>query len=97
MPKFSKLDPGQVVLGRGRANALKRRPFVDAIRASQAGRIVLEEGDEAAAVKRFLRSASKEVGIKVRSSWEDETRRVLLWKRAAAKSATKPTPLRATG
>ena len=34
MPKFQKLDPNQVVLGRGRANATRRRPYVDAIRAA---------------------------------------------------------------
>jgi hypothetical protein len=84
MPKFQKLDPGQVVLGRGRSNALKRRPFVDAIRASQAGRIELERGEDAEATKRLLRQASRDAGIKVRSSWEDDSHRALLWKRVGA-------------
>ena len=84
MPKFQKLDPGQVVLGRGRSNAVRRRPFVDAIKASQAGRIELDRGEDSAAAKRLLRQASKEAGIKVRSSWEDETQRALLWKRVGA-------------
>lgn len=84
MPKFQKLDASQVVLGRGRANAVKRRPFVDAIKASEAGRIELDRGEDPAAVKRLLRQASKEVGIKVRSSWEDQSQRALLWKRVGA-------------
>lgn len=84
MPKFQKLEPGQVILGRGRANALKRRPFVDAIRAAEAGRIELDRGDDPAATKRLLRQASKETGIKVRSSWEDDSKRALLWKRVGA-------------
>ena len=84
MPKFQKLDPNQVILGRGRANALKRRPFVDAIRSAQAGRIELDRGDDPATTKRLLRPASKEAGIKVRSSWEDESRTALLWKRVGA-------------
>ena len=84
MPKFQKLDPSQVVLGRGRSNALRRRPYVDAIKAAQAGRIELDKDDDAVATKRLLRQASKELGIKVRSSWEDETRSALLWKRVGA-------------
>lgn len=84
MPRFQRLDPNQVVLGRGRANALKRRPYVDAIKGAQAGRIELDKGDDPAATKRLLRQASKEVGIKVRSSWEDDSKRALLWKRVGA-------------
>ncbi len=84
MPRFQRLDPNQVVLGRGRANALKRRPYVDAIKGAQAGRIELDKDDDPAATKRLLRQASKEVGIKVRSSWEDDSKRALLWKRVGA-------------
>lgn len=84
MPKFQKLDPNQVVLGRGRSNALKRRPFVDAIRSANAGRIELDRDDDPAAMKRLLRQASKETGVKVRSSWEDDSKTALLWKRVGA-------------
>lgn len=84
MPKFQKLDPSQVVLGRGRANAMRRRPYIDALRAAQAGRIELESSDDPAVTKRLLRQASREAGIKVRSSWEDDTRQALLWKRVGA-------------
>ncbi|MDA0815279.1 MAG: hypothetical protein O2924_01725 [Chloroflexi bacterium] len=84
MPRFQKLDPHQVVLGRGRANAMRRRPYVDAIRAAHAGRIELESGDDPAIAKRLLRQASKEAGIKVRSSWEDDAMVALLWKRVGA-------------
>ena len=84
MPKFQKLDPGQVVLGRGRANAMRRRPYIDAIRGAQAGRIELETSDDPAVTKRLLRQASKEAGVKVRSSWEDDTKQALLWKRVGA-------------
>jgi len=84
MPRFQKLDPNQVVLGRGRANAIMRKPYADAIKSAQAGRIDLDGGDDPAAAKRLLRQASREVGIKVRSSWEDDSKRVLLWKRVGA-------------
>lgn len=84
MPRFQKLDPSQVVLGRGRSNALRRRPYVDAIKAAQAGRIELDREDDALATKRLLRQASRELGIKVRSSWEDDAHQVLLWKRVGS-------------
>lgn len=83
MPTFLKMRPSEVVLGRGRANALARRDYETAIRDAQAGRIEVDDEDPAR-VKRLLRQASKIVGIKVRSSWEDETRSALLWKRVGA-------------
>lgn len=84
MPKFEKMNPRDVILGRGRSNALARVPFVAAIKAAEAGRIELEDSDEPAAMKRLLRQASKEAGVKVRSSWETDDRKVLLWKRVGA-------------
>jgi hypothetical protein len=32
---------------------------------------------------RRLQEASRETGIKIRSSWEDKSQRALLWKRTA--------------
>ena len=83
MPKFAKLDPKDVAIGRGRAAAEARKPYVDALSAGQAGKIELERGEKATVVKRLLQEASRETGIKVRSSWEDKTQRALLWKRTA--------------
>ena len=82
MPKFTKLAPNDVVLGRGRSAAETRKPFVEAINGGQAGRIELERGEKPATVKRMLQEASKQAGVPVRSSWEDATQRALLWKRA---------------
>ena len=81
MPTFKKLRPSAVVLGRGRSAAEARRPYVEAIKASQAGRIDLERGERPVTVQAQLRRASNEAGIKVRSSWEDSSQRALLWKR----------------
>lgn len=72
------------MLGRGRSNALRRKPFVDAIKSADAGRIELDQDDDPVATKRLLRQASREVGVKVRSSWEDESQRALLWKRVGS-------------
>ena len=83
MPKFVKLDPKDVAIGRGRAAAEARQPYIDALSASQAGKIELERGEKAAIVKRRLQEASRETGIKVRSSWEDKSQRALLWKRTS--------------
>jgi hypothetical protein len=84
MPQFTKLDPAQVHVGRGRAAFEARRQFVEAIRAGDAGRIDLERGDRPATVKRLLQEAAKEAGSKVRSSWEDKSQKSLLWKKTKA-------------
>ena len=82
MPKFTKMSAKDVLIGRGRAAAEARLPFIEALKAGDAGRIDLSTGDKPARVKRLLAEASKEVGVKVRSSWEDAKKpRVLLWKR----------------
>ena len=80
MPKFSKLDPKDVAVGRGRAAAEARKPYIAALKAGQAGRIELDRSEKSAVVKRRLQEASRESGIKIRSSWENPT--ALVWKRA---------------
>ena len=82
MPKFTKLDRKDVHIGRGRAAHEARQPYRDALTGGDAGRIELGRGEKASTVKTQLALASKEVGVKVRSSWEDKQQRVLLWKKA---------------
>lgn len=84
VPRFQKLDPKTVVLGRGRAAVARRQPYREAIRAGKAGRIELDRADVPGHVKRDLRLAAQEEGVRVRSSWEDATERVLLWKRTGS-------------
>ena len=81
MPKFTKMSPKDVLIGRGRIAAERRVPFIAALRAGDAGKIELEAADRSQVVKRVLAEASRETGIKVRSSWEDNGQRVLLWRR----------------
>jgi hypothetical protein len=81
MPKFEALNPDDVQVGRGRTTTEARLEFRKAIEGSQAGKIVLERTDRPSTVKRLLAEASKESGIKVRSSWEDKKQMVLYWKR----------------
>lgn len=81
MATFSKLNPRDVVLGRGRAALEARKPYVEAIKGGQAGKIELDRGERPATVKRLLQEASKEAGVRLRSSWEDSSQRVLLWRR----------------
>ncbi len=81
MPKFKTLDPNDVHVGRGKDAAAARVQFIRAIEGGDAGQIDLDPGDNPAAVKRRLREASKLLGIKVRSSWADESQQTLLWKR----------------
>ena len=84
MPTFRKLDPGDVRIGRERAALAARRPYIDAIRSYDAGRIELASSDRPQTVKRLLQAASKDAGVRVRSSWEDEQRLVLFWKKIGA-------------
>lgn len=86
MPKFKSMPPSEVIIGRGRYNAIKRKPFEEAIRDSEAGRIILDPQDDPDFVKRLLRAASKTTGIRVRSSWEDNKKGVLLWKRTGIRN-----------
>ncbi len=82
MPTFTKMAARDVLIGRGKAAAEARQPFIDALKAGDAGRIELAKDDKSPRVKRLLAEAAKETGIKVRSSWDDaKTQKVLLWKR----------------
>ncbi len=81
MPRFTKLNPDEVVVGRGRAAFEARKLYVEAVKAGDAGRIDLESGDRPAAVKRSLLEAAREAGVKVRSTWTDGSQKSLLWKR----------------
>ena len=84
MPRFSKLDPRQVQIGRGRAAFDTRKKYLDAVKSSQAGSVDLEGSERPATVKRLLHEAAKEAGIKVRSSWTDNSQKTLIWKRTAS-------------
>ena len=100
MPKFTKLDPREVQIGRGRGAFESRQAFVQALKASDAGRIDLESGDRPVSIKRVLQEAAKEAGVRLRSSWADSSQQALLWKKTAgspvarAASATPAAPAR---
>ncbi len=81
MPKFEAMGPDEVAVGRGRAAAEMRKQYVAAIEGSDAGKVILDRADRASTVKRLLSEASKETGVRVRSSWADKSQRVLYWKR----------------
>jgi hypothetical protein len=81
VPKFEQLKPEDVIVGRGREAAEARKPYIDALQASDAGRITLDRSDRPSIVKARLSQASKESGIRIRSSWEDKQQRILYWKR----------------
>ena len=79
MLTFTKLDPKDVQIGRGRSAHEARQPYRDALTSGDAGRIELGRGDVASTVKRHLSLAAQDVGTKVRSSWEDKRQRALFW------------------
>lgn len=81
MAKFTKLDPAEVAVGRGRAALQARTPYIEALRAGDAGRIDLSRGERPAGVKRLLQQAAKDAGVRIRSSWTDSSQKSLLWKK----------------
>jgi hypothetical protein len=85
MPKFTKLNPNDVAIGRGRAALEARPPYIEALKVGDAGKIELQRGDKPATVKRLLQEASKHTGIKIRSSWADNSQKILLWKRTGGR------------
>lgn len=80
MAKFSVMRPADVHVGRGMVSDRARAPFRDALGTMDAGRIELERGEKPGTVKRLLQDSAKELGLRVRSSWEDGSQRALLWK-----------------
>lgn len=87
MPRFKKLDPSEVVVGRGPAK-ISREPYLKAIQSNEAGSIELEDDDRPGTVKRLLREAARDLGIKIRSSWADDTQRTLVWKKSPEKKTS---------
>ena len=81
MPKFTAMRPSDVLIGRARAAAEERKGYVEALKGSDAGKVELARGENAGRVKRLLSDAAKESGTRIRSSWEDKSQRVLLWKK----------------
>lgn len=84
MPKFEVMKPEEVLVGRGRDAAEERKAYVEAIQASDAGKISLDRNDRPSIVKARLGQASREASIRIRSSWEDKQQSVLYWKRVGA-------------
>lgn len=82
--KFAALDPNDVSLGRSRGAAAARQPYIEALRSGDAGRIEVERGERPSTVKGRLSAASKELGVRVRSSWEDPSQKALLWKKVGS-------------
>ena len=85
MPRFTRMDPADVLIGRGRAAAEQRRPFIEALRAGDAGSVELERGEKPATVKRMLQDAARRENVRIRSSWTDAQQRVLVWKKVGTR------------
>ena len=81
LPKFTAMRPAEVLIGRARSAGEERKAYGEALRGSDAGKLELTRGESSSRVKRLLGEAAKENGTKIRSSWEDKSQRVLLWKK----------------
>ena len=73
MPKFTAMKPSEVLVGRARLAAEERKSYVEALRSAEAGKVELAGAEKSVRVKRLLVEASKESGIRIRSSWEDKS------------------------
>ena len=87
MAKFTQMKPEEVRIGRERSAIEARKPYIEALKVSDAGQIVLDRGEVASTVKRRLTEAAAEVGVKVRSSWTDASQKTLVWKKSAKRAA----------
>ena len=85
VPRFTTVDPADVAIGRGRAAAELRLPYLEALRAGDAGSVELERGEKPATVKRLLQEAARRENVRIRSSWTDGQQRVLVWKKVGAR------------
>ena len=81
MPTFTKMNPGDVTVGRGRAAAEMRKPYSEALNAGDAGSVELERGEKPGTVKRRLQEAARQASIRIRCSWTDGQQRILVWKK----------------
>ncbi len=81
MPTFTKMDPADVAVGRGRVAAKMRQPYIEALNAGDAGSVELERGEKPATVKRLLQEAARQANVRIRSSWADSQQRMLVWKK----------------
>lgn len=84
MPRFKTLDPEDVFIGRGASAQRDRIPYMKHIEEADAGEIRLNDGDKPSVVRRRLREAASQLGVKVRASWQDAEHTVLRWKRTQA-------------
>lgn len=85
MPTFTTVEPDDVAIGRGRAAAELRKPYIAALREGDAGRVQLERGEKPATVKRLLQEAARQEKVRIRCSWTDGQQRVLVWKKVGAR------------
>ncbi len=88
LPKFTTLNPAEVLVGRGRVAAEARLPYLAAVKEGEAGRIELERGERPQAVKRLLQEAAKESGVRLRSTWETKEQKSLVWKKVGSSPRT---------
>lgn len=81
MPRFTILDASEVGVGRGRAAQEARRPYIQALQTSDAGKIEVARGENPATVKRLLQDSARRSNIRIRSSWADTQQQALYWKK----------------
>lgn len=93
MAKFVAMPKELVIVGGGRFRGDPRRfiietaPYIDALNEGEAGIIELDKGEKPEKVKALLHRAAHAQGVKVRSSWMDESKTRLAWKKSDRQAA----------
>ena len=83
MPRFERMSVSEFVHPKAANARVDRQPYVDALKASDAGKIRLSTGDRASTIHKRTKDAANDLGIKVRLTWEDgKAQRVLMWRKS---------------
>ena len=61
------------------------KPYIDALRAGDAGSVRLGRGEKPASVKRLLTEAARQENLRIRCSWTDAQQRTLLGKKVGTR------------
>ena len=84
-PRSGRSIRRDVAIGRERAAAERRKPYVAALRDGDAGSVRLQRGEKPAMVKGLLQEAARQENVRIRSSWTDGQQRALVWKKVGAR------------
>ena len=83
MPRFERMSVSEFVHPKAANARVDRKLYVEALKASDAGRIKLSTEDKASTIHKRIKDAANDLGIKIRLTWEDgKAQRILMWRKS---------------